>query len=76
MLDGVWVLGCETCGVRTFGVDRDSAELAHLFDERNLAVTRSIQHLITAAQDSISVTPDSFLTVKQNVAAAEHQSRG
>ncbi|MEV0402642.1 phosphoenolpyruvate synthase [Actinoallomurus sp. NPDC050550] len=83
----------------TLGVDRDSAALAHLFDERNPAVTRSIQRLITTAHiqhrkvglcgqrpsddpdfarilvhagiDSISVTPDSFLTVKQNVAAAE-----
>ncbi|MCO5995583.1 phosphoenolpyruvate synthase [Actinoallomurus rhizosphaericola] len=83
----------------TLGVDRDSAALAHLFDERNPAVTRSIQQLIATAHaehckvglcgqrpsddpdfarilvragiDSISVTPDSFLTVKQNVAAAE-----
>ncbi|MEQ7126644.1 phosphoenolpyruvate synthase [Actinopolymorpha sp. B11F2] len=89
----------------TLGVDRDSAELAGLFDERNPAVVRSIQHLVTVAHrrtrmvgqeckvglcgqrpsddpefarilvragiDSISVTPDSFLAVKQNVAAAE-----
>jgi pyruvate,water dikinase len=75
--------------------------LAELFAERNPAVTRSIQHLITTAHaqhrkvglcgqrpsddadfagilvragiDSISVTPDSFLAVKQNVAAAEHE---
>lgn len=88
----------------TLGVDRASAELAHLFDERNPAVTRSIQHLITTAHtrhckvglcgqrpsddpdfarilvragiDSISVTPDSFLTVKQDVAAAELQNMG
>ncbi|GAB3151508.1 phosphoenolpyruvate synthase [Microbispora hainanensis] len=83
----------------TLGVDRDSAELAHLFDERNPALTRSIEHLISAAHakgrkvglcgqrpsddpdfarflveagiDSISVAPDSFLPVKENVAAAE-----
>jgi len=84
----------------TLGVDRDSAELAHLFDERDPAITRSIEHLISAAHakgrkvglcgqrpsddpdfarflveagiDSISVAPDSFLSVKENVAAAEH----
>jgi len=33
------------------GVDRDSAELAHLFDERNLAVKRTIERLITAAHE-------------------------
>ncbi|MEI8406581.1 MULTISPECIES: phosphoenolpyruvate synthase [unclassified Kribbella] len=33
----------------TLGVDRDSATLADLFDERNLAVTRSIEHLIATA---------------------------
>ncbi|GAA4990037.1 hypothetical protein GCM10025734_16660 [Kitasatospora paranensis] len=33
----------------TLGVDRDSELLAHLFDERDPAVTRSIEHLITAA---------------------------
>ena len=32
------------------GVDRDSAELAHLFDERNLAVKRAICHLINTAK--------------------------
>ncbi len=31
------------------GVDRDSSELSHLFDERNLAVKRTIQRLIVAA---------------------------
>ncbi len=31
------------------GVDRDSGELAHLFDERNLAVKRTIQRLIDTA---------------------------
>ncbi|MGA7935035.1 MAG: phosphoenolpyruvate synthase [Kovacikia sp.] len=34
----------------TLGVDRDSGELAHLFDERNPAVKWMIQHLITAAK--------------------------
>jgi pyruvate, water dikinase len=81
------------------GVDRDSERLAPLFDERNPAVTQSIERLIGAAHDkrrkvglcgqrpsddpdfsrflvavgidSISVTPDSFLKVKDNVAAAE-----
>ncbi|WP_404816002.1 phosphoenolpyruvate synthase [Streptomyces thermolineatus] len=33
----------------TLGVDRDSAELSHLFDERNEAVTRSIESLIERA---------------------------
>ncbi|MGW3044339.1 phosphoenolpyruvate synthase [Kitasatospora sp. NPDC001159] len=33
----------------TLGVDRDSALLAHLFDERNPAVTRSIESLIATA---------------------------
>ncbi|MFP3900221.1 MAG: phosphoenolpyruvate synthase [Acidimicrobiia bacterium] len=88
----------------TLGVDRDSARLAPLFDERNPAVTRSIEALIAAAHgerrkvglcgqrpsddpdfarllvragiDSISVTPDSFLLVKDNVATAEREERG
>ena len=34
----------------TLGVDRDNALLADLFDERNLAVRRSIEHLITEAR--------------------------
>jgi pyruvate,water dikinase len=83
----------------TLGVDRDSSALATLFDERNHAVTRSIESLIATAHaagvpvglcgqrpsdepefarflvdagiDSISVAPDSFVAVKQNVAAAE-----
>jgi pyruvate,water dikinase len=83
----------------TLGVDRDSAALAHLFDERNHAVTTSIQQLIQSAHakgakvglcgqrpsddpdyarllvragiDSISVAPDSFLRVKDHIAAAE-----
>jgi pyruvate, water dikinase len=33
----------------TLGVDRDSAALAHLFNERNHAVITSIEHLIKAA---------------------------
>jgi pyruvate,water dikinase len=85
----------------TLGVDRDSSALASLFDERNHAVTRSIESLIAAAHaagtpvglcgqrpsddpgfarflvqagiDSISVAPDSFVAVNQNVAAAEHE---
>ncbi|MGW1344452.1 phosphoenolpyruvate synthase [Kribbella sp. NPDC002412] len=83
----------------TLGVDRDSDILAPLFDERDPAVARSIEHLIRTAHragrkvglcgqrpsddpgfatflvhsgiDSISVTPDSFLAVKTNVAEAE-----
>ena len=34
------------------GVDRDSGELAHLFDERNLAVKRAIRHLINTAKQN------------------------
>jgi pyruvate,water dikinase len=87
----------------TLGVDRDSAELAQLFDERDEAVKRMIRTVIADAHasaakvglcgqapsdhpefaeflvacgiDSMSVTPDSFLTVKQHVAAAEAQAR-
>ncbi|HZO80400.1 MAG TPA: phosphoenolpyruvate synthase [Candidatus Binataceae bacterium] len=83
----------------TLGVDRDSAALAALFDERNDAVTRLIAEVIRGAHklnrkvglcgqapsdhpefarflvqagiDSISVSPDSFVRVKQHVAAAE-----
>ncbi|MFD8478123.1 phosphoenolpyruvate synthase [Kitasatospora sp. NPDC059673] len=33
----------------TLGVDRDSDLLSHLFDETDPAVTRSIEHLVTAA---------------------------
>lgn len=85
----------------TLGVDRDSAELASVFDETDAAVTRSIETLITIAHDagrpvglcgqrpsddpdfaaflvgagidSISVAPDSFVAVKQHVAAAEQR---
>ncbi|MEX2587145.1 MAG: phosphoenolpyruvate synthase [Actinomycetota bacterium] len=81
------------------GVDRDSEALAHVFNERDPAVTGAIESLIRVAHDhgvpvgfcgqrpsddpdfarllvangidSISVTPDSFLSVKQHVAEAE-----
>lgn len=83
----------------TLGVDRDSAELAHLFDERNPAVKRMILRLIKTAHekgrkvgicgqapsdypefaeflveagiDSISLNPDSIITVKKRVAEFE-----
>ena len=81
------------------GVDRDSEELAELFDERDPAVTRSIQTLIErvheaglpigicgqapsdhpefadllvdAGIDTISVNPDSVVTVLERVAERE-----
>ena len=83
----------------TLGVDRDSEELAGLFDEQDEAVKWMIENVIREAHkagakiglcgqapsdhpefaeflvdcgiDSISVSPDSFLAVKQKVAAAE-----
>jgi pyruvate,water dikinase len=83
----------------TLGVDRDSAELAPLFDEQDEAVRWMIATVIEKAHrsgakvglcgqapsdhpefaeflvgcgiDSISVTPDSFVAVKQRVAEAE-----
>ncbi|MFC2952280.1 phosphoenolpyruvate synthase [Marinicaulis aureus] len=83
----------------TLGIDRDSAMLQPLFDERNAAVTTLISELIKKAGakgapvgicgqapsdypeftaflveegvTSISVNPDSFLKVKETVAAAE-----
>lgn len=83
----------------TLGVDRDSSELAHLFDEHDEAVKWMIRRVIGEAGkagakigicgqapsdhpefakflvecgiDSISVTPDSFIAVKRNVAEAE-----
>ena len=86
----------------TLGVDRDSAELAELFDEQDPAVKWMIESVITAAHkagakvglcgqapsdhpefaeflvrcgiDSISVSPDSFVAVKQKVAQAESAS--
>ncbi|RPK80130.1 phosphoenolpyruvate synthase [Streptomyces sp. ADI98-10] len=36
----------------TLGVDRDSEALAHLFDESNAAVTRSIQRLVAGAHEA------------------------
>ncbi|TCM78622.1 phosphoenolpyruvate synthase [Rhodovulum steppense] len=86
----------------TLGVDRDSGDLAALFDERNAAVQWMIRSVIERAHacgakvgfcgqapsndpdfarllvgygiDSISVTPDSFLAVKRNVAEAERMT--
>ncbi len=83
----------------TLGVDRDSGELAELFDESNDAVMWMIRtviqkahkvgshvglcgqapsnnpafarFLVKAGIDTISVTPDSFIAVKEHVAAAE-----
>ena len=87
----------------TLGVDRDSAELANLFDEQDAAVKWMIASVIAEAHkagvkiglcgqapsdhpefaaflvecgiDSISVSPDSFIAVKQKVAAAERGAR-
>lgn len=83
----------------TLGVDRDSEELAELFDEQDEAVKWMIRSVIEEAHkagakvglcgqapsdhpefagflvecsiDSMSVSPDSFIAVKQHVAAAE-----
>ncbi|HEV7437306.1 MAG TPA: phosphoenolpyruvate synthase, partial [Pseudorhizobium sp.] len=83
----------------TLGVDRDSGDLAELFDEQDEAVKWMIGSVITEAGkagakigicgqapsdhpefakflvdcgiDSISVSPDSFVAVKQKVAEAE-----
>lgn len=83
----------------TLGVDRDSGELAELFDEQDEAVKWMIESVIREAHkagakvglcgeapsnhpefaeflvgcgiDSMSVSPDSFVTVKAHVAAAE-----
>jgi pyruvate,water dikinase len=83
----------------TLGVDRDSADLAELFNEQDEAVKWMIRTVIDAAHhagakvglcgqapsdhpefaeflvecgiDSISVSPDSFIAVKQRVATAE-----
>ena len=83
----------------TLGVDRDSEELAELFDEQDDAVKWMISNVITEAHksgakvglcgqapsdhpefadflvecgiNSISVSPDSFIVVKQHVAARE-----
>ena len=87
----------------TLGVDRDSEELADLFDEQDDAVKWMIRNVIVAAHeayakvglcgqapsdhpefaeflvgcgiDSISVTPDSFVSVKRRIADAERDSR-
>jgi pyruvate,water dikinase len=87
----------------TLGVDRDSAELASLFDEQDRAVKWMISSVIGAARkagakiglcgqapsdhpefaaflvecgiDSISVSPDSFVAVKRQIAAAEAAAR-
>ncbi|MAW80415.1 MAG: phosphoenolpyruvate synthase [Parvularcula sp.] len=86
----------------TLGIDRDSASLRPLFDERNPAVKTLIAELIEKASTkgvpvgicgqapsdypefsaflvetgvtSISVNPDSFLKVKETVAAAEKKA--
>ena len=83
----------------TLGVDRDSAELADLFNEQDEAVKWMIRSVIAEAHkagakvglcgqapsdhpefaeflvecgiDSMSVSPDSFIAVKERVAAAE-----
>ncbi|HSP56994.1 MAG TPA: phosphoenolpyruvate synthase [Halomonas sp.] len=83
----------------TLGVDRDSDELADLFNEQDKAVKWMISHVISAAHeagtkvglcgqgpsdhpefaaflvecgiDSISVTPDSFIRVREKVFEAE-----
>lgn len=86
----------------TLGVDRDSVELAELFDEQDEAVRWMIESVIRTARaagtkiglcgqapsdhpefaaflvecgiDSISITPDSFLAVKRQVAEAEKKA--
>jgi pyruvate, water dikinase len=83
----------------TLGVDRDSADLAQLFDEQDEAVKWMIENvigethkagakvglcgqapsdhpefaefLVRCGIDSMSVSPDSFIAVKEHVAAAE-----
>jgi pyruvate,water dikinase len=85
----------------TLGVDRDSEQLASIFDESNPAVIWMIETLIERAHaagskvglcgqapsndpsfarllvkagiDTISVTPDSFISVKKHVAEAEKE---
>jgi len=87
----------------TLGVDRDSAELAGLFDEQDDAVKWMIGNVIAEAHkagakvglcgqapsdhpefaeflvangiDSMSVSPDSFVAVKQHVAVAERRPK-
>lgn len=88
----------------TLGVDRDSGELADLFDEQDEAVKWMIEKVISEANkagakiglcgqapsdhpefaeflvecgiDSMSVSPDSFIAVKQIVAQAEKAKAG
>jgi pyruvate,water dikinase len=88
----------------TLGVDRDSGELAGLFDETDPAVEWMIGNVLQEAHkafakvglcgqapsnhpefaeflvahgiDSISVTPDSFIAVKEHVATAEAVKQG
>ncbi|GEO86918.1 MULTISPECIES: phosphoenolpyruvate synthase [Alphaproteobacteria] len=88
----------------TLGVDRDSGELADLFDEQDEAVKWMIEKVISEANkagakiglcgqapsdhpefaeflvdcgiDSMSVSPDSFIAVKQIVAKAEKAKAG
>jgi pyruvate,water dikinase len=87
----------------TLGVDRDSEELAELFDEQDEAVKWMIESvirevhkahakiglcgqapsdhpefaefLVACAIDSISVSPDSFIAVKQRIAQFEARRR-
>jgi pyruvate,water dikinase len=87
----------------TLGVDRDSGELAELFDEQDEAVKWMIDNVIREAHkskakvglcgeapsnhpefaeflvacgiDSMSVSPDSFVAVKQRIAQAEARQR-
>jgi pyruvate, water dikinase len=87
----------------TLGVDRDSGELASLFDERNASVKAQIrtlihkaheagrkvgicgqapsdypefsEFLVTEGIDSISLNPDSVISVKQRVAEVEKRDR-
>jgi pyruvate,water dikinase len=88
----------------TLGVDRDSGELAGLFDEQDAAVKWMIARVITEARkagrkiglcgqapsdhpefaaflvecgiNSISVSPDSFVEVKKQVAETERKAKG
>jgi pyruvate,water dikinase len=88
----------------TLGVDRDSEQMAELFDEQDPAVKWMIESVIRAAHkagakiglcgqapsdhpdfaaflvecgiDSISVSPDSFIAVKRQVAEAEARQPG
>lgn len=83
------------------GVDRDSAELKELFDERNEAITRTIASLLETTHrthtpvgicgqapsdypdfaaflvehgiDSLSLNPDSVISVIRRVAETERQ---